>query len=230
MAQPDLRTQTFGASRWLLARERRWLILLALAALGLGTFLQLAEEVIEDGSLTALDLSVLAYLRTWRTPLLTMRAIDLTALGSVTVLVLGSLIAGVVLLRMRDLRAAGQLAATMAGVALWTNLTKNWFERARPEMAYRLIEVQGYSFPSGHSSGSSALMLGLALVFMPHLTTVASRIWLFVSCCLLALLIGFTRAYLGVHYPSDVVSGLVFGSAWALSMAALFERLSSRAA
>jgi undecaprenyl-diphosphatase len=224
------RSRTIGASRWLLAPERRWLLFLALAAGGLATFLELADEVIEDRELSAFDERVLAYLRTWRTPMLTMRAIDLTALGSLTVLSLGSLSGLLGLWRLRDYRGCVQLTLTMAGVMFWTFLTKSWFARERPELAHRLLEVQGYSFPSGHSSGSSALLVGLALVFMPHLTTVTSRIWLLASCCALALLIGFTRAYLGVHYPTDVASGLAFGSAWALLLAALFEWLRPRSA
>jgi undecaprenyl-diphosphatase len=221
----DWRSRTFGASRWLLAPERRWLLFLALAVAGLATFFELADEVIEDKELLVYDQRVLAYLRSWRTPMLTMRAIDLTALGSLTVLGLGAISGVTGLWRMRDHRGCVQLALTMAGVLIWTFVTKNYFARERPEIAHRLLEVQGYSFPSGHSSGSAALLLGLALVFMPHVETVANRIWLFVSCCLLALTIGFTRAYLGVHYPSDVASGLAFGSAWALMIAALFEWL-----
>jgi undecaprenyl-diphosphatase len=224
------RDRTFGYSRWLLAPERRWLLMLAFAAAGLATFVELADEIVGDDDLLAFDTRVLTYLRGWRTPMLTMRAIDLTALGSMTVLMLFSLCTLGGLLRMRDYRASLQFALTMLGVMLWTFLTKTWFARERPEMAHRLLEVQGYSFPSGHSSGSSALLIGIALVFMPHLTTFASRAWLMVSCCALALLIGFTRAYLGVHYASDVASGLAFGSSWALLVAALFEWLRPRSA
>lgn len=223
MPWSDWRSRTFGASRWLLAPERRWLLFLALAVAGLATFFELADEMIEDEELLAYDRQVLAYLRTWRTPMLTMRAIDITALGSLTVLCLGSLSAVVALWRMRDYRGCAQFTLTMAGVMLWTFLTKTWFARERPDIAHRLLDVQGYSFPSGHSSGSSALFVGLALVFMAHVETIANRAWLLISCCALALLIGFTRAYLGVHYPSDVASGLAFGSAWALLIAALFE-------
>jgi undecaprenyl-diphosphatase len=220
----DWRSRTFGASRWLLAPERRWLLFLALAVAGLATFFELADELIEDEELLLYDQRALAYLRSWRTPMLTMRAIDLTALGSMTVLALGSISGAIGLWRMRDHRGCAQLALTMAGVLVWTFVTKSFFARERPEIAHRLLEVQGYSFPSGHSSGSSALFIGLALVFMPHVDTVANRVWLFASCAALALLVGFTRAYLGVHYPSDVVSGLSFGGAWALLTAAAFER------
>ncbi|MET0287742.1 MAG: phosphatase PAP2 family protein [Polyangiales bacterium] len=222
------RSHTLGASRWLLAPERRWLLLLAFAAAGLATFMELADEIVDDDDLLAFDRGVLTYLRGWRTPMLTMRAVDLTAIGSVTVLSLVSLCTFVGLLRLGDRRGALQFVLTMVGVMLWTFLTKTWFARERPEMAHRLLEVSGYSFPSGHSSGTSALMVGMAMVFMPHLRTLANRVWLLSSCCAFALLIGFTRMYLGVHYPSDVASGLAFGSSWALLIAALFEWLRPR--
>ncbi|MDB4991168.1 MAG: hypothetical protein JWN04_6346 [Myxococcaceae bacterium] len=110
----------------------------------------------------------------------------------------------------------------MAGVAVWTFSVKNLFARARPDVVYRLLDVQGYSFPSGHSSGSSALYLTIALVFAPHVRHMRNRILLFLGCVLLALAIGLSRVYLGVHYPSDVASGLTFGWGWAFLVAALF--------
>jgi undecaprenyl-diphosphatase len=218
-----LRSRTFYASRWLLAPERRWLLFLAAALFGFGTFLEISEELIEDRELLAFDNHVLAVLRDWRKPWLTIHAIDITALGSLTVLTLSALVAGIPLLRMRDYRGALQLMLAMLGVAAWTLLTKTYFQRERPDIAHRLLEVQGYSFPSGHSSGSATLFVTIALIYVHHVRTLRSRIWLLSSACGLAALIGFTRSYLGVHYPSDVVSGLAFGVGWALLLAAAFE-------
>jgi undecaprenyl-diphosphatase len=219
----SLRSRTFGASRWLLAPERRWLLLLAVAVAAFGTFLEISEDLIEDRELLAYDQRALAAFRAVRTPFLTMQAVDITALGSVTLLFLAAFVAGIPLLRMRDYRGVLQLITTMLGVTLWTFLTKHWFARERPDIAHRLLEVQGYSFPSGHSSGSAALYLTLAMVYMPHLRRLSSRVLLFSSACTLALAIGLSRCYLGVHYPSDVASGLSFGGGWALLLAAAFE-------
>jgi len=218
-----LGARTFGASRWLLARERRWLLFLAAGLVALGTFGELSEDLVEDDELLAMDTKLLRAVAEHRVPRLTIHAIDLTALGSVTLLTLVAFVVGVPLLRMRDQRGALQLVVAMLGVATWTYLTKNLFSRERPELVYRLLEVQGYSFPSGHSSGSAAMYVTLALVLRRHVRTLLSRSLLFVGCGGLALAIGLSRVYLGVHYPSDVASGLAFGSGWALLLAAAFE-------
>jgi undecaprenyl-diphosphatase len=217
-----LTARTFGASQWLMARERRWILYLAAALTAFGTFLEISGELIEDSELLAMDTHILRYVASLRRPGITIHAVDLTALGSVTLLSLTSLIVGVSLLRMRDYRGVVQLICAMAGVSLWTFATKTLFSRARPDLLYRLLDVAGYSFPSGHSSGSSALYLTIALVFAPHLRHMATRIWLFLACAVMALSIGLSRVYLGVHYPSDVASGLTFGAGWAFLVAALF--------
>ena len=218
----ELTAKTFGASQWLLAKERRWILFAAFALAALGTFLELSEDLIDDESLLATDMRILRAVAALRRPWITAPAVDVTALGSVTLLALCSFVLGVALQRAKDYRGTAQVVSAMAGVALWTYLTKNLFSRARPDMVYRLLDVQGYSFPSGHSSGSSALYLTLALVIAPHLRSMRSRVVLFVSSAALALAIGLSRVYLGVHYPSDVASGLSFGSGWAFLLAALF--------
>ncbi|MDB4977117.1 MAG: Membrane-associated phospholipid phosphatase [Myxococcaceae bacterium] len=217
-----LTARTFGASQWLLARERRWILYLAAGLAGVGTFLELSEDLVEDNDLLAMDTNILRHVAALRRPFITIHAVDLTALGSVTLLLLVSFVAGVALLRMRDYRGAAQLICAMGGVAVWTYVTKNLFSRARPDLVYRLLDVQGYSFPSGHSSGSAALYLTIALVFAPHLHHMSTRILLFAGCATMALSIGLSRIYLGVHYASDVASGLTFGSGWAFLVAALF--------
>lgn len=218
-----LRVHTVGATQWVWARERRWLVYLAGALVALSTFLEISEELVEDSELMALDTALLHAVAELRLPWLTISAIDITSLGSATLLALVALCAGGALVRVRDYRGALQLLLSMAGVGAWTLLTKHWFSRERPEVVYRLIEVQGFSFPSGHSSGAAALYVTLALVLSRHVHTLRNRSWLIGASLLLALLIGLSRVYLGVHYPSDVASGLIFGASWALFLTALFE-------
>jgi len=218
-----LSTRTFGASRWLLAPERRWLLFIAAGLAALGTFGELSEDLIEDDELLAMDTRLLQRVATLRTPFLTIHAVDLTALGSLTLLALVVLVAAVSLVRLGNFRGALQLLIVMAGVGLWTYLTKNVFSRERPDVVYRLLDVSGYSFPSGHSSGASALYVTLALVLRRHVPTLRGRTLLFLGCSAMALTIGLSRVYLGVHYPSDVASGLAFGAGWALLLAAAFE-------
>lgn len=226
LRHPSIRAlthHTYGASRWLLARERRWLLFLAAGLVALGTFGELSEDLIEDDELLAMDTRILKEVASLRTPFLTIHAVDLTALGSLTLLAVVVLVAGVPLIRLGNRRGALQLVLAMLGVGLWTYLTKNVFSRARPDLVYRLLDVSGYSFPSGHSSGSAALYVTLALVLRRHVRTLRGRSLLFLGCGAMALSIGLSRVYLGVHYPSDVASGLAFGTGWALLLAAAFE-------
>jgi undecaprenyl-diphosphatase len=218
-----LRERAYLATQWVWAPERRWLVYLAGALAALGTFLEISDELVDDDELMAFDTRVLHTVSTLRLPWLSIRAIDITALGSSTLLGLVMLCAAGALARVRDYRGALQLALSMTGVGAWTLLTKHWFARARPELVYRLLEVQGYSFPSGHSAGAAALYVTLAMVLSSHVRTRRNRTWLVGASLTLATTIGLSRVYLGVHYPSDVVSGLCFGAGWALLLSALFE-------
>src|ERR1700712_2392594 len=87
-----LTAKTFGASQWLMARERRWILYLAASLAALGTFLELSEDLIEDSELLALDTRILRHVASLRRSWITIHAIDLTALGSITLLSLVSLI------------------------------------------------------------------------------------------------------------------------------------------
>lgn len=209
--------------RWLWAAERRWSLFFAASLVALGTFMEISEELVEDNELSILDERILRFVASYRVAWLTITFVDITALGSFTVLGLATLGAAVALVRLADLRGALQLLFAAAGAGFWTFLTKQFFGRARPELVERLIEVQGYSFPSGHSAGAATVYLAFAMVFTHHLRTLTSRGMLIVAACLLAAMVGFSRVYLGVHYPSDVVSGLVFGSGWVLLLSAAFE-------
>lgn len=215
--------------RWLWAAERRWTLFLAASLVALGTFMEISEELLEDDELSIMDERILRFVASYRVAWLTITFVDITALGSRTVLGLATLGAAVALVRLADVRGALQMLFATAGAGFWTLVTKQAFGRARPELVERLIEVQGYSFPSGHSAGAATVYLAFAMVFTPHLRTLTSRGLLIVAACSLAVLVGFSRVYLGVHYPSDVVSGLVFGSGWVLLLSAPFEWRRGRA-
>lgn len=218
-----LTQHSYRLGQWLWERQRRWMVFLAISLAALSTFLEISDEMVEDEELSAVDAQILRWVASQRRPWLTIRAVDITALGSTTLLGLTMFAAVVPLLRLRDLRGSAQLAIAVFGGGLWTMLTKRYFSRARPEIVERLMEVQGFSFPSGHSAGSSALYVTLAIVLGRHIRTLNGRLLLLAGLSLLSLTIGLTRVYLGVHYPSDVLSGLVFGSGWALLLTALFE-------
>ena len=115
-------------------------------------------------------------------------------------------------------RAAVIVASSLAGGIAISNAVKALVERPRPPAAEHLQATTSSSFPSGHTTQASAFWLGLALALAPLVPRRAG--WLMLGGALLvALAVGWSRVYLGVHYPSDVVAGLLLGGGWALFVA-----------
>ncbi len=122
-----------------------------------------------------MDSAILLAVARTRTPWLTVAAIDVTALGSITLVVLFSAFTLMVLLVLRDRLGALHLLAASAGAGILTLLTKNIIERIRPEEAQRLIIVSGFSYPSGHSVSTSALYLTIAIIAGRYYTALGRK-------------------------------------------------------
>ena len=206
--------------------KRQWLWLGA-SFLFLGIFLKVTSELLKN-DVQGMDATILAAISSLRRPWLTGIAIDLTALGSITLVTLISLISFCVLLLLRDRLAASQLLLNSAGAALLTTLTKHFIERTRPETVEHLVQVTGFSYPSGHSLVAASLYLTIAILTAHHLPTTGGRVLLFFIALAVIFLVGMSRMYLGVHYPTDVASGVCLGLAWALLLAAGFSKSKRR--
>jgi len=206
------------------AREKRLSLWLGAASLSFGIFVKITSELLEH-EVRGLDSSILIAVGKMRRPWLTGVAVDVTALGSITLVALISAIALCILLSLKDRPAAWQLLLTSVGAGIWTGITKNIIERARPEDVTRLVQVSGFSYPSGHSLVSASLYLTIALLAARHLPTMKGRILLLGLAVALISLVGMSRVYLGVHYPSDVASGVLLGVAWALLLAGGFSMI-----
>jgi undecaprenyl-diphosphatase len=209
------------------ARAGRLSLWLGGAALAFLAFVRITRELIE-GDVSAVDRAVLLAVTRTRTPWLTIAAIDVTALGSITLVVLFSTFTLVVLFALRDRLGALQLLAASAGAGMLTLLTKNVIERIRPEEAQQLIVVSGFSYPSGHSVSTSALYLTIAIIGGRYIQHSGARVAIFLAVSAVVILVGTSRIYLGVHYATDVVSGISLGTAWALVLAGFFTTLVHR--
>jgi undecaprenyl-diphosphatase len=185
------------------------------AALAFLAFVRVTRELIE-GDVSAIDRAILLAVARTRTPWLTIAAIDVTALGSITLVVLFSVFTLAVLLVLRDRLGALQLLVASGGAGILTLLTKNIIERIRPDEAQRLIIVSGFSYPSGHSLSTSALYLTIAIIAGRYVQHSGARAAIFLAVAAVLLMVGASRVYLGVHYATDVVSGISLGAAWAL--------------
>jgi undecaprenyl-diphosphatase len=140
---------------------------------------------------------------------------DITALGSIVVLNTITILIVGFLLMTRRFAAAVFLVATAAGGQLLNAALKFFYGRERPDPAFRWIEIDSLSFPSGHATSSAVIYLTLAVLLM-RLTQNKSEKFYIVGCALtLSFLVGLTRVYLGVHYPTDVIAGWAVGIAWA---------------
>ena len=194
---------------------------LALVLLLLG-FASLSDLVVE-GDTQDLDDRVLRALRRADDPSvpigpawLRFAALDVTALGSASVL--GLVVAGVAgFLILQGLRrTAVMVLVASAGGWLLNSLLKELFQRPRPTVVPHLSEVMSLSFPSGHAMTSAAVYLTLGALLMHVADRPATKIYSMTCAMLLAGLVGVTRVYLGVHYPTDVLAGWLVGLSWAL--------------
>jgi undecaprenyl-diphosphatase len=208
-------------------REIRLSLWLGAAALSFGIFIKITSELLEN-EVRGLDSLLLAAVAQLRRPWLTGIALDITALGSLTLVALISAISLFILLSLKDRLAAWQLLLASAGAGILTGTTKAAIERPRPEDITHLVQVSGFSYPSGHSLVSASLYLTIAILAARHLPTKTSRVLLFCLALVIVILIALSRVYLGVHYPSDIASGLSLGAAWALLLAAAFSMTEPR--
>lgn len=193
----------------------------ASAALLMG-FVELAGDVLE-GDTRAFDRAVLLSLREAGDPAATVgpwwldiAARDITSLGSITVLLLVSALVVVYLLMKRMPRAALLVAVSVGGGMALNWVLKQLFERARPELVPHAIEVHSLSFPSGHSTLAAVTYLTLGALLARIEQRASLKAYLLGTAMLLAILIGLSRIYLGVHWPTDVLAGWALGAAWAM--------------
>jgi undecaprenyl-diphosphatase len=112
-------------------------------------------------------------------------------------------------------REAAAVAIALGGAMLISDVTKTLTARARPSVVH-LQAVTGSSFPSGHATQASAFWLSLVLALRATRVTSLTRRVAGVFAATLVLGVAWSRVYLGVHYPSDVVAGVILGSGWAL--------------
>ena len=156
-------------------------------------------------------------------------ALDVTALGSATVLGLAVFaVIGYLLLQGLPRMALFVLIASMGGSIL-NGYLKTLFGRARPDVVPHLREVMSLSFPSGHAMTSAAVYLTLGVLLMRVSSRRVTRWYCMGVAALATILVGLSRVYLGVHYPTDVLAGWMIGLSWAL-LCWIVERLLERRA
>ena len=165
---------------------------------------------------SGLDLLILRGIAEIRSPRLTNIFINLTALGSTTLTTLHTAVAFALLMTARDRIAAWQLVAAWLGAMTLTELTKAWIARPRPSVVPALVDAIGFSYPSGHAFNATAVYVTIAAIGFRYLQSLRQRVVLVVFTCIVVGTVGLSRVYLGVHYPSDALTGILLGTAWTL--------------
>jgi len=202
-------------------RETSLLVALLAVALALWGFLHIAEEV-GEGDTRAFDTAVLFAMRTGDShdPIgpvwLEFAARDVSALGGFTVLTLLAVLAlGFFLVTKKSVEGLVLLAAVLGATALSEGL-KFGYARPRPDLVAHAVETLGSSFPSGHATLSAATYLTIGALLAHAQERRRVKTYIHVTAILLALLIGVSRVYLGVHWPTDVLAGWCIGAAWSI--------------
>ncbi|WP_232494008.1 phosphatase PAP2 family protein [Novosphingobium kaempferiae] len=149
---------------------------------------------------------------------------DVTALGGVLLRNLLAIAAVVGLLFLKLRREAALFTLTVISGWLVSGALKALVGRERPEIVPHLTEAGGHSFPSGHSFGAAVVYIAMALAFAALSPRISVRWTLIGAAMALSLAIAWSRVWLGVHWPSDVIAGWLGGAGWAFLASALLHR------
>jgi undecaprenyl-diphosphatase len=215
--------------------ETRALLLWLGVAGALWSFLKLAGEVTE-GETNAFDSKILLALRRpgdladpigSRSLEESMR--DITALGGVTFLTLLTVVATLALLFHRKRVQALTFAVTVIAADVSSEVLKQLYDRPRPTLVPHGSYVYSASFPSGHSTMSAATFLTLATIIASLEPQRSTKALAYAVAIALTVLVGFSRVYLGVHWPSDVLAGWALGAAWAFAAWIVLNRVTKPA-
>ena len=207
------------------------LILFLAAALFLFTFGFVAQEVTE-GKTSAFDRFIILSLRNPANPSVPLgpawlqeAARDVTSLGSIVVLAIITFTAvGYLFLARKHVAAWLMLIAVFGGIAL-NDLLKAAFARPRPDIVTHAVRVFTTSFPSGHASLSAITYLTIGALLAQSQSSRTVSIYFMALAAFLTVIVGVSRIYFGVHYPTDVIGGWCIGAAWAITCWIVAARL-----
>ena len=201
---------------------------------GTWLFVEVAEDV-NEGTTQAIDTALLLAFRTpgdlaqpIGPPWVEEGVLSLTALGSSVVLGLLTLAVAGYLLLDRQYNLALLVIIAVAGAFIFNALLKIGFNRPRPDIVPQLTSARFASFPSGHSMTAAATYLTLGALLARSQPRRQLKLYFMGLAIVVTLLVGITRVYLGVHWPTDVLAGWTAGTLWALLCWLAADRLGQR--
>jgi membrane-associated phospholipid phosphatase len=184
----------------------------------------LAIAVVELSVVARADIALADSIHSFTTRWLTSLLLGVSELASTDVILVGTACAVVALAAKRHWRGATALAISVLATQVVVSVAKVLVSRPRPDESGEVVHPSGFSFPSAHSASAVALYVMLALIAGSALR---KRVWqpAWIAAIALVAIIGFSRVYLGAHYPTDVLAGWLIGGILVLGSWALCSRL-----
>jgi membrane protein DedA with SNARE-associated domain/membrane-associated phospholipid phosphatase len=174
----------------------------------------IAEDVVTGEPLTAVDAQVADWFHSRATPIIIQVMLVISQLNGPSAITTYTVLAGWYLGVKRDWYWLTCLLVTIPTGMLLNVLMKYAFHRARPSFEHPILTIATYSFPSGHAAGSTLFYGTLAAILVAKIHRWQTRVNIVLIAIMIVLLVSFSRIYLGVHYLSDVLAGMVEGVAW----------------
>lgn len=197
-------------------------LLLLVASLGVFFFFKLASEI-QEKELLRFDQTLLLSMREkgdvnnpLGSPMVEDMARDVTSLGSFKILALVTVIGVTAALFAGRWRLALAGLVSVSSGMLVMNLLKSGYNRPRPDLVRHAAFVHDASFPSGHATMSAVVYLTLGIILAQSQPRKGVRIFAVTLSVLITMLVGISRVYLGVHWPTDVIGGWALGTVWAV--------------
>lgn len=177
-------------------------------------FWDIALNIVEQDDITHYDELIVQWINHLATPEVTSVVIWVTQFGALNMLLLLWMLATAILAMKKQWRDIMLISTSTLGGTLLMFMMKSLFQRERPVLGTPILHEVGYSFPSGHTTIAMCFYGSLAWILLRH----CKSLWLKALCvivlAMVILLIGLSRVYLGVHYPSDVLGGFCLGLFW----------------
>ena len=195
-----------------------------IAIAGTWAFAELAK-LVSRGYTQPFDDAVLRWMQRHQTPWLESAMLEITMLGTwIVVLSIVSIAALFLWLTRHRYSAALLLVATAGGIGL-NNILKVGFSRPRPHVFEWGTTVASWSFPSGHAMSATVVYMTVAYLAARLQKRHVARLATLAVAAVIVAAICFSRLYLGVHYPSDVLAGVIIGLSWAAFCMATLEAI-----